>query len=684
MLKNFRAGALLALLALLWAAPAHAQGCGPQNPNCIVPTAPPGTSDNRAASTAFVQGAVASPATPATVPHGGTGQSSFTPNLPLIGNGAAPIAQGTRSGNTTNFATSSGGLTPGNCVKIDANGNFVDNGGACGSGGGNAPHTQDFLAGIGFTAGVTTALTLSSAPSGTDLLIITFDGIGQNANTWSLAGAIVTFNAVIPLNTQVVEAKWSTSTTLAGVSSIVVAPSTLTGSVTLVPGPTTSITPSGQNITIGNNISVVSIMDTAFGAKCNAVIVSTGTVSIASGSPNLTVTAAAFTSADVGKSMWVPGAGAAGAGLSTTILTFTDATHVVLAANAGTTVTAVALTQASFVVYGTDDTAAINAAIQATPPFGTLIINPTPFSFPVRGCLIKQSGATGRSLLVDRPINIKGGGNSSALITDPSMGNTVINIHALQSGVTWKGIRWEGFLLGTDTNFTNFPRYGAHGIWFDATTAGPGGFQGINIGPNLSLGENGSGFYSLVLDGVGSQGNRIENNFIVGGIKLDATADSNMILNNRLLGVSTFGIRIDTPGAGNLIFSGNSTTLAAGVCILNGSAIDVSNNFFEEQTASVQYPRNNFLDIGCGSGQAMSSVWVHNNLILSGLSSTSTPIRIDAAVTSAMVYANEIVTSTARAGVSNGNATTVCAPNQYVNATPHFSGTAPINWGPPC
>lgn len=37
---------------------ALAQGCGPQNPNCIVPTAPPGTSNNQAASTAFVGSAV--------------------------------------------------------------------------------------------------------------------------------------------------------------------------------------------------------------------------------------------------------------------------------------------------------------------------------------------------------------------------------------------------------------------------------------------------------------------------------------------------------------------------------------------------------------------------------------------------------------------------------------------------
>ncbi len=51
---------LLALALLIGAAlPAAAQGCGPSNPNCIVPTAPYGTSNNQAASTAFVQQALA-------------------------------------------------------------------------------------------------------------------------------------------------------------------------------------------------------------------------------------------------------------------------------------------------------------------------------------------------------------------------------------------------------------------------------------------------------------------------------------------------------------------------------------------------------------------------------------------------------------------------------------------------
>lgn len=59
---SFVRALLFALIAaaVLAGAPSQAvaQGCGQANPNCIVPTAPPGTSNNQAASTAFVQTAI--------------------------------------------------------------------------------------------------------------------------------------------------------------------------------------------------------------------------------------------------------------------------------------------------------------------------------------------------------------------------------------------------------------------------------------------------------------------------------------------------------------------------------------------------------------------------------------------------------------------------------------------------
>jgi hypothetical protein len=68
---------------------------------------------------------------------GGTGNSSLTANAPLFGNGASPIVNGTRSGNTTEVATVNGSTAGGDCAGWDANGNIVDNGSNCGGAGGS-------------------------------------------------------------------------------------------------------------------------------------------------------------------------------------------------------------------------------------------------------------------------------------------------------------------------------------------------------------------------------------------------------------------------------------------------------------------------------------------------------------------------------------------------------------------
>lgn len=78
------------------------------------------------------------------VPGGGTGQTTFSSGDPLVGSGTAAIGQGTRTGDTTTFATSSGVLTSGNCVQIDANGNLVDAAQPCAAGsGGNITSVPD-------------------------------------------------------------------------------------------------------------------------------------------------------------------------------------------------------------------------------------------------------------------------------------------------------------------------------------------------------------------------------------------------------------------------------------------------------------------------------------------------------------------------------------------------------------
>jgi hypothetical protein len=88
---------------------------------------------------------------------------------------------------------------------------------------------------------------------------------------------------------------------------------------------------------------------------------------ITTGTKNLTVSGATFTSADVGKSIYVQGAGAAGVSLASTIATFTNATHVVLADNAGTTISS------GSVAYGTDCTSAIQTAFNTANSAGNAL-----------------------------------------------------------------------------------------------------------------------------------------------------------------------------------------------------------------------------------------------------------------------------------------------------------------------
>jgi hypothetical protein len=95
----------------------------------------------------------------------------------------------------------------------------------------------------------------------------------------------------------------------------------------------------------------------SYGALGDVQAVSDG--AITSGSHQFTSASAGFTSAFAGKVVYVPGAGAAGADLLTTIATYTNPTTVQLTATAGTTVSA------RGAVIATDDTAAVRAAYAA-------------------------------------------------------------------------------------------------------------------------------------------------------------------------------------------------------------------------------------------------------------------------------------------------------------------------------
>lgn len=90
-----------------------------------------GASPTATQLTGLVKGNGASAPAAAVVGSDYAAAPTGTANTPLFNNGAGGFTNGTRSGNTTSVATTSGALTSGNCGQFDANGNLVAGIGPC-------------------------------------------------------------------------------------------------------------------------------------------------------------------------------------------------------------------------------------------------------------------------------------------------------------------------------------------------------------------------------------------------------------------------------------------------------------------------------------------------------------------------------------------------------------------------
>jgi len=68
-------------------------------------------------------------------------------------------------------------------------------------------HAQIFTTGVNYTPNITTALTHGfTAPGGDkDFVTVEFEGVPQSQNSWSVAGAVITFTSAIPVGVDFVQ-----------------------------------------------------------------------------------------------------------------------------------------------------------------------------------------------------------------------------------------------------------------------------------------------------------------------------------------------------------------------------------------------------------------------------------------------------------------------------------------------
>ena len=219
-----------------------------------------------------------------------------------------------------------------------------------------------------------------------------------------------------------------------GASSTFGADLTLTGPTTL----------SGLLLNSSTATGSLPLNPVAFGAKENGVLLVNGTVTASA--TTLSSTSASFTAGDVGKYLFVRGAGTntGSTDLVTTISAVNSSTNVTMG-----TVSANTITGTASVVYGTDDTAAWRLLAAAVPTYGaqiwvpagtTLLTGTVTFANPVAfigagegNALVQQTGGYS-AILAAETLLISTAKNTDGL--DFAGAGNLLNSFAIYSPVT--------------------------------------------------------------------------------------------------------------------------------------------------------------------------------------------------------------------------------------------------------
>lgn len=332
---------------------------------------------------------------------GGTGATNFTANLPILGNGTGPLTQGSRSGTTTTFVTTTGTLTSGHCVSIDGSGDMIDAGGACTTGGGGGTVSAGLTGNLGYYA--TNSTVISPLTLGSSVLTALGVNVGTAGSPLINGGVLGTPSSGTLTNTTGFPAVSLAGGTLAS--------NVLASSLTSVGTLTGGATGSGFTIALASSTLTGTLPSANFTQASSSVIggvqgdgstltISTGTISCTTATPTqigcskpgtgLSILAGTLTPTfgtatnQVVEGGVIVGAGPIGSATTTPILTYNSAGQL-------TTVTPTTITPAvtSLTGLGSGVASALAAAVN-TP--GSLITYDGALGVPTSATLTNATG----------------------------------------------------------------------------------------------------------------------------------------------------------------------------------------------------------------------------------------------------------------------------------------------------
>lgn len=334
----------------------------------------------------------------------------------------------------------------------------------------------------------------------------------------------------------------------------------------------------------------------------------------------------------------------------------------------------------SVMLYGakadgiTDDTAAITAAIAATPSGGTLL-------FPPSYCLVSGSGSA--IFTITKPIYIVGSGmDSGGILVSSTVPSTTDLFHFVPALGGMRGVSIQDIAIQPQSGSP-----GRHLIHVDTTSANnifAAEFQ-IRRTWLYDTTHGNSVFFNNTSSGLGVFNSVIAECLITGPVNLLWVGDSIRFTGNI---ISTYVAGTGNPitisqlgGAGNVIIENCNITGGGGTVITGATGIIISHNEFEQITTNTE-ANNAIIDITGSSTQVVRPLIIGNQIQANASTGAPNLIRVGNAV-GCVVDQNYLGSGDGAVAVINTASAsgTVMGPNNtYVGTSANItdSGTGTI------